>query len=219
VATGSAPTGCAFITVDAAGENAITVASGANADLSASALPDDAVVAGMTLVLQMEVPFAASLEAAKRVRAAGGRVVWNLAPVPGRLTAGDLDTVLAATDVLVVNEHEARAAARLRGLADDGLDALAQALAASGALTCVVTAGARGAIAVEPDGARHAAAPAPIRPVDTTGAGDTFVGILAAGLDEGRPLREALARACRGASLACMAEGAQTGMPTSNLLA
>ena len=86
-------------------------------------------------------------------------------------------------------------------------------------MTCVVTAGARGAVAARPDGTRIAAAAEPIRPVDTTGAGDTFVGILAAALDEGRAWPAALARACRGASLACLAPGAQAGMPTADRLA
>lgn len=216
--TGPEPTGCAFITVDAAAENAITVASGANAGLTAAALPVTIVGPKVTLVLQMEVPFAASLDAAQRVRAAGGRVVWNLAPVPKELTSDDLSALLAATDILVVNEHEARAAAQLLHLPDSGLDDAAHNLAASGSLTCVVTVGARGAFAIGPNGARHDSPVAPIRPVDTTGAGDTFVGILAAGLDEGNVLLDVLKRACHGASLACLAEGAQAGMPTADLL-
>ncbi|WP_018260466.1 ribokinase [Methylobacterium sp. WSM2598] len=223
VAQGAEPTGCAFITVDAAAENAITVASGANAALTASALPEAMLVPGATLVLQMEVPVAASLSAAQRVRAVGGRVIWNLAPVPETLSPVELRALLAATDVLVVNEHEARAASRLLGPPDGALSqgALSQAaatLALAGPLTCVVTAGAEGALAVEPGGSHHAAAAVAVRPVDTTGAGDTFVGILAAGLDEGRTLHTAMARACRGASLACLTEGAQAGMPTSDQL-
>jgi ribokinase len=78
------PTGCAFITVDETGENAITVASGANMALSAADLPQDLLSKASVLVLQMEVPLGENLEAAARARQAGVRVVWNFAPVPGR---------------------------------------------------------------------------------------------------------------------------------------
>ncbi|WP_371260850.1 ribokinase [Bradyrhizobium sp. Cp5.3] len=218
VRVGAEPTGCAFITVSAAGENAITVASGANASLSADAIPAAEFSAATTLVLQMEVPFAASLTVAQRVRAKGGRVIWNLAPVPDRLGAAELRALLDATSVLVVNEHEACAAAARLGWAGDSFEEATAFLASTGGVTCIVTAGARGACAFHPDGARQAVAADRIRPVDTTGAGDTFVGILAAGLDEGRDWSEVLARACRGASLACLEHGAQKGMPTAEAL-
>ncbi|GJD65880.1 ribokinase [Methylobacterium frigidaeris] len=216
VAAGPEPTGCAFITVDAQGENAITVASGANGALSAAALPE--IPASATLILQMEVPLAASREVAQRARLSGGRVIWNLAPVPASLAPDDLRAMLAVTDVLVVNEHEARAAAACLGQAEASSEAAAGLLAEAGGVVCVLTAGARGAVAVHPGGARTVAAAKAIQPVDTTGAGDTFVGILAAALDEGRPWTSALARACRGASLACLTPGAQTGMPTADML-
>ncbi|GGF10278.1 ribokinase [Aliidongia dinghuensis] len=218
VATGPEPTGCAFITVDERAENAITVASGANGALDRSAVAPGALDAHTTAVLQMEVPFGESLAVARLVRAAGGRVIWNFAPVPAGFTAAAQNDLLAATDILVVNEHEATAAAALLG--DDGLDfrAAGERLARAGDLTCIVTAGAEGAFVFHADGRRETAAAPPIRPVDTTGAGDTFVGILASGLDEGLPLRVALTRACRGASLACLAAGAQPGMPTRAVL-
>ncbi|AWN45706.1 ribokinase [Methylobacterium terrae] len=216
VTVGPEATGCAFITVDAQGENAITVASGANAALSAGALTE--VPAAATLILQMEVPLAASHEVARRARMSGGRVLWNLAPVPATLDRDDLRALLAVTDVLVVNEHEARAAAACLGREESSSEAAAGLLAEAGGAVCVLTAGARGAVALHPGGARTVAAAASIRPVDTTGAGDTFVGILAAALDEGRSWPSALARACRGASLACLTPGAQTGMPTAGML-
>lgn len=210
---GAEPTGCAFIVVDAAGENAITVASGANGALEAPAGTWGAMAAPTTLVLQIEVPLAPCLAVAGRVRAAGGRVVWNLAPVPAGFTSADLAAVLEVTSLLVVNEHEALAAA---GLLDPTVvtpDASGRLLATRCDVACIVTAGSQGAFAVPREGSvTHVAAPR-IAPVDTTGAGDTFVGILAAGLDEGRPLPEAMARACRGAALACLAAGAQSAMP------
>lgn len=214
IAVGEEPTGCAFIAVDATGENAITVAGGANGAVTAGDMPEGLVDAATVLVLQMEVPLAASLDVARRVKAAGGRVIWNLAPAPADLPAAELGELLAVTDVFVVNELEAMTAAgRLRLEAPDIAVAAAE-LARAGNTICVVTAGARGAIAFSPDGARIDAPSLPVTPVDTTGAGDTFVGILAAGIAEGRGLESALGLACAGASLACRAIGAQAGMPT-----
>lgn len=214
ILAGEDPTGCAFITVDAAGENAITVASGANGAVSAVDLSPALVGAGTLAVLQMEVPLDASLATARIVKAAGGRVIWNFAPAPIDLAAAELAEILAATDILVVNEHEALTAAALLGKQLPDIEDAAQALAASGRLVCVATAGARGAFACAPDGTRHHAPALDVRPVDTTGAGDTFVGILAAEIAAGGELAEALRRASVGASLACLTMGAQAGMPT-----
>ena len=94
------PTGCAFITVDPSGENAITVASGANMAASAADLPASLFSADTVVVLQMEVPFAQSLEVARRTKAASGTVVWNLAPVPEQMTSVMVRDLLAATDYL-----------------------------------------------------------------------------------------------------------------------
>lgn len=217
VANAPEPTGCAFITVDERGENAITVASGANASLTEAAICGFDVDASTVAVFQMEVPFPASLAVARHVRAAGGRVIWNLAPAPQAFPAGDLSDLLSTTDVFVVNEHEAIAAAALLGCKTDDFRYAGAHLSGSGCL-CVVTAGARGAFAFHPDGRNERVETKSIQPVDTTGAGDTFVGILANGLDEALPLTVALQRACHGASLACLAHGAQAGMPTRKQL-
>ena len=220
--TSQTPTGCAFISVDARGENAITVASGANGLLPATAIPDATLHPGTIAVLQMEVPFAASLAVARRVRTVGGRVIWNFAPVPPDFSANQLAEMLAATDILVVNEHEALAAAangceaaRLARTSD--YEAAGRKLAEAGC-TCIVTAGATGALAFHPGGRRSSAAATPVEPVDTTGAGDTFVGILAAGLDAGDHFDVAIQRACHGASLACLGVGAQAAMPTRAMI-
>lgn len=214
IVVGEEPTGCAFITVDAAGENAITVASGANGKVSAADLPDALVGPGTLAVLQMEVPLTASLATARRVKAAGGRVIWNFAPAPIDLAAAELAEVLAASDIFIVNEHEALTAAGLLGAAPADFEAAARAIAMHSGGICVVTAGAAGAIAFTSDGARHHAPALDIRPVDTTGAGDTFVGILAAETASGASLDAALRLAAIGASLACLKVGAQAGMPT-----
>jgi len=212
------PTGCAFITVDADGENAITVASGANLSVSAADLPASYLGADTVLVLQMEVPFGEALKVARRTKAASGRVVWNLAPVPERMTGEMIRDLLEATDYLITNEHEAMDAAAALGLVMADFEAAASALARSGHLTCVVTAGPRGAFALAPDGTSVYVPSLPIIPVDTTGAGDTFVGAFTAILSENAPLQKALQVGCEAAALKCLTAGAQDGMPVRNAI-
>jgi ribokinase len=213
------PTGCAFITVDETGENAITVASGANMALRSADLPDSLLSNASVVVLQMEVPIADNLEVAARARKAGVKVVWNFAPVPPVKERSAMAELLAVTDVLVVNEHEALSIADIVGepSGDDYLKA-GSTISRSFGPTCIVTAGARGAYAIAPDGAQIHAMARPITPVDTTGAGDTFVGVLANGLAEGLEIGRAMERACAAASLSCLTAGAQAGMPQREAL-
>lgn len=207
------PTGCAFITVDGRGENAITVASGANTAVEAGGIETFDLGADTIAILQMEVQLAASLAAARKVKAAGGRVIWNLAPAPADLAESDLGAILATTDILIVNEIEAGMAARLIGPGSEDAKADIAELASRGPSLCVLTAGADGAFAAAPDGTMLHAPALAIQPVDTTGAGDSFVGILAAELHRGAAISDALRAASIGASLACLKAGAQPGMP------
>jgi ribokinase len=213
------PTGCAFITVDGTGENAITVASGANTALRSNDLPESLLSRATTVVLQMEVSLADSLDVAARARRSGARVIWNFAPVPSTTDRSVMAELLETTDVLVVNEHEALAIADIMGepVGDDYLRA-ATVLAREFGPTSIVTAGARGAYAIPNDGTQTHAAVPPIIPVDTTGAGDTFVGVLANGLAEGLEIGRAMKRACAAASLSCLTAGAQAGMPDRDAL-
>jgi ribokinase len=213
------PTGCAFITVDATGENAITVASGANMAVRSADLTDELLAKASVLVLQMEVPLAENLEAAARAKRAGVTVVWNFAPVPDGAERTTMAELLATTDVLVVNEHEALSIAATIGetVGDDYL-AAGRAIASSFETICIVTAGARGAYAINPEGTQIHAPTRSVTPVDTTGAGDTFVGVLANGLAESLPIEAAMKRACAAASLACLTAGAQAGMPAREAL-
>jgi ribokinase len=213
------PTGCAFITVDETGENAITVASGANMALRSMELPDSLLLKASVLVLQMEVSLSDSLDAAARARRAGAMVIWNFAPVPSVKERSGMAELLEATDVLVVNEHEALSIAGILGIpAGDDYLKTATVLARDFGSTCIVTAGARGAHAVSGDGTQVHAAARPIAPVDTTGAGDTFVGVLANGFAEGLVVGPAMERACAAAGLSCLTPGAQAGMPEREAL-
>ncbi|MGI9335163.1 MAG: ribokinase [Gammaproteobacteria bacterium] len=201
------PTGCASICVDSDGENAIAVASGANMALRASQIPASLLGPDAVLVLQMETPPEENFAAVRRAHTAGARVVLNVAPaapVPG--------DVLDAVDYLVVNEIEARMVASRLNIADDQPQVLAARLSEAHALVCIATLGARGAIAAGHGKTVHVDSPK-VTPVDTTGAGDAFVGALAASLDAGAGLDETLARAVVAGALTCERPGAQSSFP------
>lgn len=203
-----ATTGLAIITVDERGENVIVISPGANAHANAATIPTDTFAAGDTLLLQLEVPFAECISAATAARAAGARTILSVAPYAA-LSAEDA----ANFDMLVVNEHEAADLARHLGVAARGADATATALARRLGRTLIATLGADGAIAATPEGIIRVPA-LPVTPVDTTGAGDTFCGVLAALLDEGAGMEAAMRMAAVAGSLACTKEGAQPSFPT-----
>jgi ribokinase len=121
--------------------------------------------------------------------------------------------VLDALDVVVANEAEARVLAEAEGLAPQNTTLLAAAIAEAAQVTCVLTLGPEGALAAD-HGSVWIVDRMAIEPVDTTGAGDAFTGVLAAALDNDAPLPEALRRAAVGAGLACLALGAQESLPS-----
>ncbi len=198
------PTGCAIISVDAAGRNQITVASGANLDASQAWISDDLLEPGNLLLLQNEVAAAENLALARRAAARGAAVILNAAPARP-LPPSEWAGLLRA---LVVNEAEAAALAGAASLA------ALRRLAALLDTTVVATLGGDGAVSVAPDGTgfRIGALPIP-EIVDTTAAGDCFVGALASALREGQPLDQALRFASVAGGLACTKAGAQTSAP------
>lgn len=199
--------GLAVITVEESGENTIVISPGANGTISASSVPEAAYRAGDTFLFQMEVPFRETLEVANRARAAGARPLLSIAPYTP-LTAEEL-TVF---DVLLVNEHEAADMARHLVIPANGPQETTQALARQLGRTVITTMGAAGAVAATGDDTIHVPA-LPVTPVDTTGAGDTFCGVLAALLDEGADMQSAMRKAAIAGSLACAREGAQPSFP------
>lgn len=201
------PTACASIWVDAGAHNAIVVASGANLDATADQVPDDRLGPECLLVLQMEVPPAENWRLARRAKSSGARVLLNVAPagaVPGE--------VLRDIDFLVVNELEAAELAGDIGVEPGRPSDLARRLAGDYALTCIVTLGGDGALALGPDGG-FSVPVLPVDPIDTTAAGDAFCGALAAALDRGGDLEQALRFASVGAGLACTRAGTQVSLP------
>jgi len=205
VVAGEGATGCAAICVDEAGHNQIVVASGANRAVAANLLDDALLGPDTTLMLQHEVDAAETWAAARRARDRGARVVLNAAP------AAPLPAE-AALDLLIVNEVEAGMIAAHDGLNARGPVAASRAIAAARGVATVVTLGGDGARAFAADAAWRVGALA-IDPLDTTAAGDAFVGVLAATLDGGGDLATALHRASVAGGLACTVAGAQPSLP------
>jgi ribokinase len=200
-------TGAAFITVDRKGENEIVVASGANLKTRQSQVAEAALGPGTLVVLQMEVPPAENWALARRARTRGARVMLNVAPAQP-LPA----EALAAVDWLVANEIEIGTIAAAAGHGREDPRAAGAALAAATGIAVVVTLGAEGAVAFA-GGEGWTIGTLPITPVDSTGAGDAFVGVLAAALDAGAALPAALRRASVAGALTCLVAGAQPSLP------
>ena len=190
------PTGTALIMVEDGGQNRIVMIAGANArvDLDAADLRTRLEGAAF-LVTQFETPMAQVERAIAVAHEAGCKVLLNPSPVQAIA-----EPLWPKIDTLVVNEIEART---LSGL---GADSPQEAAAAGQAMR------ARGAVAVDADGARHHPALV-VQAVDTTAAGDTFLGALATALGEGQSFDEAVRLGIRAAALCIQQPGAQPSIP------
>lgn len=197
-------TGVAIVLVDARGSNEIIVAPGANTDLPAAAV--DAALNGIAandiVVVQCEIAISRIEQIIRGAARRRATVILNLAPYV------ELDRdVLPDADVLIVNESEARALTRSTGPAEE----LATAVATATGCACVVTLGERGSLYASPDG-RTTSVPAVAveEVVDTTGAGDVYVGTFAAALARRDTIALAMAAASAAAALSVSTPGAQT---------
>ena len=210
------PTGTAAINVDAQGENAITVSSGANLDASGDSLDEKNLTPRTTVLLQMEVPMTAMANLVQRACTKGAYVVWNLAP----MQSVDL-TLLKQVNCLIVNEVELNqlhsefhqtpgpnngSAKNVEQKAWDIFTLTRQSV--------VVTLGANGTLAVHNNTLLRVPALA-ISPVDTVGAGDAFTGAFTAALDLGETFPVALRWGNVAGGLACLETGAQSSLPTA----
>jgi ribokinase len=199
------PTGIAMITVDQAGENIITVAPGANHELSVAEIAD---IAG-PLVISAEVPVPV-ISAALAASMGRALCVLNLAPAPPEAA----ELVAAGPEWLVVNESEAAA---VLGRPVSGLTEAAAAaadLVAAGAGNAVVTAGAAGAAYLGQGKTVVVTVPGfKVQAADTVGAGDTFVGALAVALAAGVAPVAAVTAASAAGAAAASRPGTQSGMP------
>lgn len=204
----AASTGAAFITIDSQGANQIVVAAGANRLASAEQLSGLSWAPRDILLLQCETPEVENLAAARMARASGGRVILNLAPA--HVPSPDM---LAALDILIVNEHEAQVLAEGLGWSERDPDLICARIDRELGVCAVATLGEAGVVGWW-DGLRRAMPAPAVTVCDTTAAGDAFIGAFAAALDAGFGFSQALQRGLAGGSLACTRAGAQPSLPT-----
>lgn len=209
--TDQAFSGVAPIAVDPDGRNSIIIVTGAN-DLLAPAEIEAArpeIAAADVLVCQLEIPLEPNLAALRLARAAGVTTIFNPAPARPELP----DDVYRLSDVFCPNETETQL---LTGMPVGTLaeaESAARALLARGAGAVILTLGDRGSLVVTPDTAQHVPAQA-VKAVDSTGAGDAYVGSLAYFLGLGQALLEAARRAGAIATRSVLKPGTQTSFPS-----
>lgn len=201
------PSGVAFISVDEAGQNRIIVAPGANKELRPEVLQPRAFDDAKIVLLQLEIPLSTVREAARLGKSAGATTILNAAPVV-RLSAGDYEFI----DILVINEIEAGMLLK-KDRPQDPKEALALATEILDLVpNVIITLGEMGAVwRSTVAGGHHEAFQ--VKAVDTTAAGDAFVGTLAALIAEDQPLERAVSWACAAGALATTKAGAQSSLP------
>ena len=215
--TVAAASGIASVWVEASGENRIVLAPGANTRLTRDDIDEaiGAVGAIDTIVAQLETPEKATLRAFWHAHDAGIRTILNPAPVTETPEA-----LFALTDWLVPNENELRALAAFKGISADDDLALLVAYGTAIGKRIVVTLGARGAayfFAREMSEPLVVPAPA-VQAIDTTGAGDAFIGTFAVSLSRGDDVAAAMRRAVAAASFSVTQRGTTESYPRGELL-
>jgi len=211
----STHTGVASIWVEEDGQNRIVLAPGANGLLDAASVARANTMIDMAgmLIVQLEVPMPAVQAAIDRAFAAHVPVLLNPAPA-----APLPDEMWARIDILVLNESEATAYAGLSVVDPNSAAEAGALLRARGPDRVLVTLGAQGVVVVDGGGARHSPA-RKVKAIDTTAAGDTFIGALAVALCEGQSLDDAVALGQAASALCVTRKGAQTSIPYRRQLA
>jgi ribokinase len=205
-------TGTATILVDeSSGDNAILIVAGANGDLSAADVEaaSEALKRCDLILLQLEIKLETAYAAIRFGRENGVKTVLNPAPARANLDMG----VIRQASFLIPNETELAILTGMSVDEDAEVSAAAQSLVGQGVETVIVTLGARGALLATREGARRVA-PVKVRAVDTTGAGDAFIGSFARYFAGGLSLEAALAEATRYSALSVTRHGAQKSYPT-----
>jgi ribokinase len=209
VRTVGGSTGVAIVMVDEEGENRITIVPGANESLKA----DAAVLAGQFLLLQCEVPMPQVVLAAKIMRGKGATVVMNPAPV-----CSLPDELWSLVDIIVMNEIEASELASVPVGDPASAANAASSIRRRGPSTAIVTLGSQGVVIADDAGCRHFPA-LEATVVDTTAAGDTFIGAMCAARAAGQSMDAAVMRGIEAATICVTRAGAQASIPYLHELA
>jgi ribokinase len=209
VMTKEGTSGLAFITVTDEGENSIILSAGANGQVSVDDL-DRLFEAGEgdTILLQNEIPWASTRQTMRMASARGATVILNPAPA-----IAEASQVLSWADVIVLNETEAEAISGVTVTDVVAAGHAADGLIAGGAKAVLLTLGEHGSLYVDAQGERIRTPAFKVKAVDTTAAGDTFIGAFAASGGTGLPLAERLRFAAAAAALAVTRQGAQASIP------
>ena len=212
----SAATGTAVIVVDSHGQNSIVLSPGANAkvkpaDVEPASFSDPSAGSGQRvklLLLQLEIPIETVVHAARLAKQNGVRVLLN--PAPARELP---DELLSNADYLLPNETELNLLAGKSVSDIASVETAARSLVTRGAKNVIVTLGANGALIVSKDATKHIPS-FKVNVVDTTAAGDAFIGGFAVALLNGKSLEDAVQYACACGALAVTKFGAQPSLPT-----
>ncbi|AYR24791.1 ribokinase [Herbaspirillum rubrisubalbicans] len=201
-------TGIASIMVDAQAQNSIVIAAGANGRLDVERIERarPLIEQASIVLLQLEVPMATVIHSIELAHALGKTVVLN--PAPAQALPREL---LQKIDYLILNEIEA---AMLAEQQSEDIPLLADKLHALGARNVVVTLGEKGVYGSFADGQQRHLPARKVQAVDTTAAGDTFIGGFIGAIAQGRDQFEAIAYAQAAAALSVTRVGAQTSIPT-----
>jgi ribokinase len=210
--TKDAFSGVAPIAVDSDGSNAIIIVTGANDLLSEEDVERarPAIAAASVVVCQLEIPLEITLAALRVAREEGVTTIFNPAPARSELP----EEVYRLSDVLCPNEPETELLTNVSVAGDEDAHAAARELLERGAGSVILTLGERGCLVVTPDAEMHVPVK-PVEAVDTTGAGDAFVGSLAYFLAAARKLVDAADRASRIAAISVQGRGTQTSFPVA----
>lgn len=202
------PSGVALIMVDDKGENVISVAPGANGDLTPADIESvkDVLESADYVILQLEIPVESTMTAAKIAHKAGACVILNPAPA-----ATLPDELFQYVSIITPNQTEM---ALLTGIQDD-VDAMVAKLSAMGVGTVVMTRGSKGC-ALYSDGVTELIPAQKVEAVDATAAGDTFCGALCVALNEGLSLHDSVVFATKASALTVQRMGAQNSIPYRN---
>jgi len=210
--TDQAFSGVAPIAVDPDGHNALIIVTGANDLLTPEEIEAAraTIAAAQILVCQLEVPVETTLSALRIARQEGVTTIFNPAPARANLP----EEFYQLSDIFCPNESETELLTDLPVNSQEEAETAARVLMERGAGTVILTLGERGSLLVTADGSVHVPA-TPVKALDTTGAGDAYVGSLAYFLAAGKPLAEAIRRANHIAAISVQSAGTQTSFPVA----